>query len=126
MGETTEPNPTCEASPGTIDPERTDPIESCSEAHILEVKEAHAEASARSRTGYAIPLERVRQPGAYVSVATGRLIRVRRWALGDDGPIPGVVGSAGDETVVFLSSDPEAPRTQLRFASVSANVRPGF
>lgn len=100
--------------------------EAWSEAHLLEVTEAHARAAIRSRVGYAIPLEKVREPGAYVAVANGRLFRLPYEALGEGGPVFRVLGPGGDETVVFLSSDPETPLTELRFASICAGVWPRF
>lgn len=119
-----------EDAPATADlPAPATDIESTeawSEAHLLEVTEAHARAARRSRVGYAIPLEQVCEPGAYVAVANGRLFRIPGEALGEGGPVFRVLGPGGDETVVFLSSDPETPLTELRFASVCAGVWPRF
>ncbi|MCW8130016.1 MAG: hypothetical protein KIS92_06650 [Planctomycetota bacterium] len=73
------------------------------------------------------PLSDIHEPGAYVSCETGTLVRVPESSLRED-PHARVelLGPIGEEQVVRISTNPNAPIGQLRMLAERVNVHPNF
>lgn len=73
------------------------------------------------------PLSQINAEGAYVSRETGRLYQITSAAIQEGhSPSFNVLGPAGDEMVVRLSTNPYTPIEKLRLLASQANVEPRF
>ena len=69
----------------------------------------------------------ISQPGAYVSISTGRLYRLPAMALKEGhSPVIDIVCRQGPETVVCLSANPYTPIEKLRLICADADIEPNF
>jgi hypothetical protein len=69
----------------------------------------------------------ISQPGAYVSISTGKLYRVPALALKEGhSPVIDIVNRQGPETVVCLSTNPYTPIEKLRLLCADADIEPNF